>query len=235
METFVISDLHINHYNSILHDRREQWIIPNPKFDETKPWHFKHNNHEATDLERHDNDICDYWNETVNKNDEVIVIGDFIWKKHAHFISRLNGTKYLVRGNHDKMPHEVYRLFKQIEGSHYRYNWFTKIYGQQVMFSHTPYRTWFSSHHGSWNLHGHCHGRLYEIPHSLQIDCSLCLWNYRPIHWSVIQKVMSEKIILRHKWIEEHKSEEDDDNPSTTRLRNFRVMKEMDVKHLPKQ
>ncbi|MBO4390297.1 MAG: metallophosphoesterase family protein [Lachnospiraceae bacterium] len=44
------------------------------------------------------------WNETVRRGDEVFILGDFSFAKAnetAEILSRLNGTKHLIIGNHD--------------------------------------------------------------------------------------------------------------------------------------
>ncbi|MDR1220438.1 MAG: metallophosphoesterase, partial [Treponema sp.] len=46
------------------------------------------------------------WNSCVNDNDEIYILGDFLFKGNGleadNIIKRLNGKKYLVKGNHDK-------------------------------------------------------------------------------------------------------------------------------------
>ena len=45
------------------------------------------------------------WNRKVQKNDEVVIIGDFSFGKSEETISllhRLNGKLFLIQGNHDK-------------------------------------------------------------------------------------------------------------------------------------
>lgn len=48
--------------------------------------------------------MIDRWNSKVRKNDEVVILGDFsIGKGEAtnEILARLNGRKFLIRGNHD--------------------------------------------------------------------------------------------------------------------------------------
>ena len=56
-------------------------------------------------------EMINNWNKQVGSNDEVYVLGDFgatgVEKK---ILDRLNGTKYLVKGNHDTQTNEYYRL-----------------------------------------------------------------------------------------------------------------------------
>ena len=49
-----------------------------------------------------------YWNESINEEDTVLIPGDFSWAtylkdtfKDFEFLSRLNGKKILLKGNHD--------------------------------------------------------------------------------------------------------------------------------------
>lgn len=52
------------------------------------------------------------WNNTVNKEDIVYHLGDFAWypsvKNMQPILERLNGTVYLIRGNHDKGTRSMY-------------------------------------------------------------------------------------------------------------------------------
>jgi len=195
METLITGDLHLHHYNVALHCNRLPWIYPNPKYDPDKPEHFKFNNPRAVHLESHDNDIIDNWNGIAGKKDLVYILGDLAWKNHAHYIQRLNGKKILIKGNHDKMSCDALRLFKEVHESLYR-----KINGQMVMLSHCPYETWFSSCHGSWNIHGHCHGRMEERVELLRFDGGIDAWNYKPVPWDIIKAKMLYKEELKKEY-----------------------------------
>lgn len=55
--------------------------------------------------EEMDEGIIDRWNDTVGRDDEVWVLGDYSLLDHdkgLSYLPRLNGTKYLVIGNHDR-------------------------------------------------------------------------------------------------------------------------------------
>lgn len=48
--------------------------------------------------------MIERWNSRVNKNDEVVILGDFSWgnaKQTMELLERLKGRKFLIRGNHD--------------------------------------------------------------------------------------------------------------------------------------
>ena len=50
--------------------------------------------------------IVKNWNDAVEEGDEVYIIGDI---GNEEYIEKLNGKKYLVKGNHDKLTNEEYR------------------------------------------------------------------------------------------------------------------------------
>ena len=62
--------------------------------------------------------LIQLWNETVNKNDVVFMLGDFAFGKDIipQIVPLLNGEKILIKGNHDTYPNEFYRKcgFKEV-------------------------------------------------------------------------------------------------------------------------
>lgn len=122
-----------------------------------RPWAQDKNTYELTDR----------WNVRVGLLDEVYHLGDFafLWPKQLpqmlEIIGELNGQIHFIRGNHcdprtwDKiedqnMPHVVW-----VKDYHE-----LKIEAQPIILCHYPMEVWNGSHHGSWHLHGHCHGSL---------------------------------------------------------------------------
>jgi len=181
---------------------------------------MKHNNNVKINISKHDEDLVKNWNSVVGKKDNVWILGDFAWKNHGHFIKALNGKKFLIRGNHDKMPVNCFNLFSKIKGFSYHYSYFIHLYGKSVMLSHCPYETWFSSCHGSWHLYGHCHGRMPETL-SLKFDVGVDVWNYTPVHWEVISAKMRLK---------EHMMKENLKNKTEHIPWNIEQIKEMNLK-----
>lgn len=71
------------------------------------------------DVETMDQYMISQWNKKVRKNDEVVIIGDFCisrdGEKANQILRQLNGTKYLITGNHDKYlksPSFDHKLYK---------------------------------------------------------------------------------------------------------------------------
>jgi calcineurin-like phosphoesterase family protein len=201
---FISSDPHFKHYNGVLHCNRKPWIINNPNYDCNKPYHFKNNNPLAVNLEKHDNDLISNWNSIVSKGDIVYILGDFAWKDHNHYIMALNGKKIMILGNHDKMSQEVLKNFTEV----YDFGVRKKINGQDISLSHYAMRTWASSCHGSWQLYGHSHARLWEPWDALSFDVGMDCWNYRPVPWEIIKK----KMAIKQEWIANKKMDLNNEN-----------------------
>ena len=68
--------------------------------------------------------MIDNWNRNVKPNDVVFVVGDFVIANGSNknylkmVVSRLNGNKILIRGNHDHMSDEEFKSdfgFKEVK------------------------------------------------------------------------------------------------------------------------
>jgi calcineurin-like phosphoesterase family protein len=114
---------------------------------------------------------------------------------------RLNGEIHFVMGNHDKYS-EIIKMpkFKSVQDylelrlTHYDET-NTKIETLFCMM-HYPIYSWNKNHHGSYHLHGHCHGNLHHGEQSgfyinrRVMDVGCMLNDYRPISYSeVIQQL----------------------------------------------
>lgn len=109
--------------------------------------------------------MIEAWNRKVRPNDEVVILGDFSWGTAAQtteLLERLNGHKYLIRGNHD-----LYLKDKNFDPS--LFGW-VKDYAElrdnrrKVVLSHYPiacyngqYRVDESGTPSTWMLYGHIH------------------------------------------------------------------------------
>ena len=100
--------------------------------------------------------LIDNYNAVVRKNDTVYILGDICHRvtvdKANEFISKLNGKKILIKGNHDKVYDP--ELFEDIG------DFMTiSMLGHTFAMMHYPMLSWPKSHHGSFQLHGHVHSR----------------------------------------------------------------------------
>ena len=89
------------------------------------------------------------WNDRVRPNDKVYHLGDVvISKKNLSILSRLNGDKVLIRGNHDIFKLEDYtEYFRDIRGYHVM---------NGLILSHVPVHADSLARFGA-NIHGHLH------------------------------------------------------------------------------
>lgn len=113
--------------------------------------------------------LVDAWNARVGRGDLVYLLGDvsFVSPEETDAIlARLNGQIVLVAGNHDDHTRKC-RGFDRVYDVRY-----ARVQGQKIMLCHYPMVSWRSSHHGSWMLHGHCHGCLDEgrLPEARRMD-----------------------------------------------------------------
>lgn len=74
-------------------------------------WHYGHNNIISYDdrpfrsVEEMNEELIKRWNDKVSKGDLLYVLGDMFWCKSSEavpILKQLNGTKFLVKGNHDR-------------------------------------------------------------------------------------------------------------------------------------
>ena len=156
------------------------------------------------DIEIMDNSIIDKWNNTINENDIVFHIGDFSLlgaKKCGDYLTRLNGTKYLIAGNHDKSIPEKY-----FAGVYLRLNLLIiddEIDdGQRITLEHYPMYSWYQSHRGAWHLHGHVHGGLQfsptkNYPFPTMYDVGVDNNNYYPVSYEEIKTIITRQILSK--------------------------------------
>lgn len=98
------------------------------------------------------------WNKKVQPDDTVYILGDFCWgfnsKKIKELVSKLNGNKILIVGNHDRL-NDYYKSasFQDIVSYHE-----VKDGDDRVVLFHFPISEWNGYYYGSYHLYGHTHG-----------------------------------------------------------------------------
>ena len=99
------------------------------------------------------------WNKDVKPEDETFILGDFAFlpaKDAVEILRRLNGSKILIEGNHDRklLNDPAFRAeFKEIH-QYLRYN----HDGQIICMFHYPIAEFDQMHRGAIHFHGHLHG-----------------------------------------------------------------------------
>jgi calcineurin-like phosphoesterase family protein len=153
--------------------------------------------------------LVERWNAVVGVEDEVFVLGDVAMRivpdgTLVH-VSRLNGTKHLVAGNHDRCW----------EGNRNGASWLRRyrdagfatvatsttrtVAGRDVLLCHFPYA---GDSHGSdryawarpvdtglWLLHGHVHDAWKVNGRQINVGCDV--WGYAPVAEHVLADIMA--------------------------------------------
>ena len=102
-----------------------------------------------TDPDEMDEEMVRRWNDRVRPNDKVYHLGDVVInRKSLSIMSRLNGDKVLIRGNHDIFRDDEYRLyFRELRAYHVM---------NGMILSHIPVHEASIGRFGT-NIHGHLH------------------------------------------------------------------------------
>ena len=158
--TFVCSDTHFSH-RGIVKFLREDNVT------KERPW---------DNIEEMDEALVKNWNSVVRPTDTVYHLGDVVINRSAlPILGRLNGTKILVKGNHDVFRAEEYlEYFKDIRGS--------AVLNNLVM-THIPLHP-ASIERWRGCIHGHTHSKRVLINGEIDpryLCVSMEQINYTPI------------------------------------------------------
>ena len=130
---FLVSDTHFGH-KGVCHFTRNDGVTKLRPFDTP---------------EEMDEFMVEAWNAKVRPNDKVYHLGDVVINRRAlKIMSRLNGDKVLIRGNHDIFPDTEYReYFRELRAYHVM---------NGMILSHIPVHPESLGRFGV-NIHGHTH------------------------------------------------------------------------------
>ena len=157
----------------------------------TSDTHFFHGNimkycqRPFDSVEEMNETIIENWNSVVKKEDFIYHLGDFAMgplQKTQEVFERLNGRKYLIRGNHDN------NSIKQLGWVWVKDTAMIKVYDQYIWLSHYPHRTWNRAIHGAWHLFGHIHNK--KAPYWLSFNVGVDAWDFTPISYDQVNKTM---------------------------------------------
>lgn len=169
-EIYFTADLHFGHKNVLKYDNRPFQTI-----------------------EEMDAEIIRRWNNKVKPEDTVYILGDISWykpDKTIELINQLNGTLYLVKGNHDRISPQLRKCFKGV----FEYGTEIKVDGQFVVLSHYPIPYFNRRFHGAYMLYGHVHNspewestkRFKKEIEATGVPCNMynvgcMIWDYKPV------------------------------------------------------
>jgi calcineurin-like phosphoesterase family protein len=184
--TFLVSDTHFGH-TGVCQFVRSDGVTP------LRPWDC---------AEAMDEALVDNWNRVVGSKDKVYHLGDVVINRRAlKTLSRLNGEKVLVKGNHDIFPIAEYlEHFKDVRGYHVL---------DMIIMSHIPVHP-ESKGRFRGNVHGHLHSNrvlkpvgwsdlanrvVYSTdPDPWYYNVSVENIDYTPIAFEVLQAHFAEQV-----------------------------------------
>ena len=166
MTTFLVADTHFGHAGVC------QFL--NKDGSKLRPWN---------DPAEMDEELVKRWNETVGPKDKVYHLGDVVINRRAlTTLSRLNGDKVLIKGNHDIFRLEEYtKYFRDIRGYHVMDN---------MILSHIPVHPDSKGRFGA-NIHGHLHSR--KLEDSWYFCVSVEQIDFKPIAFDVVKQMLGER------------------------------------------
>lgn len=170
---------------------------------------IKYSNRPFENVDEMNETMIKAWNAKIPKGSIVYHLGDFAFMQPDQIRNlrrRLNGTIRLVKGNHDRMlKGEVRNCFEWIRDY---YESKTED-GIKVVMCHYPFLTWNKSHHGSWNLHGHCHGSL-QAAETTRMDVGIdTTQDYAPYSFAEVEAFMKKRA---YKPVDHHHEGQKKDN-----------------------
>ncbi len=137
---------------------KNKFYISDTHFGHTNTWE-KFKNPDGTPLrsfsstEEMDEHMIAQWNSVVGPYDTVYHLGDVVInQKHLHKISRLNGKKKLIMGNHD-----IFGFQKYLDAGFYEICSY-RVFVDEFVCSHIPIHPDCISSRFITNVHGHLHG-----------------------------------------------------------------------------
>ena len=133
-----ISDLHFGHRNILRYDNRP-----------------------FSTVEEMDDALEQLWNETVSPKDTTYILGDVCWQQNyeewKYTLSRLNGTKFIVKGNHDRHDY-LKRLMRDGVIKDWEHQMVVDDGPRKVVLNHSPMPFFVNQHVPNWyHLYGHVH------------------------------------------------------------------------------
>jgi calcineurin-like phosphoesterase family protein len=145
---FFIGDTHIGHQNIL-------------KFEpENRPFET---------IDEHDQILCNNWNSVIGPDDIVWHLGDVFFgsdERVKTYLQQLNGHKYLVMGNHDRIVPGNKEVLLQF---------FEKIYGvayyKDGILSHIPIHPAQLESRFKFNIHGHMHSHNIQDDRYYNVSC----------------------------------------------------------------
>ena len=163
---FYIGDMHLGHKNVIKYDDRP-----------------------FESVEQMDSVLIANWNSVVNDEDDVYIIGDFIYRSAytpEYYLKQLKGRKHLIIGNHDFRTLEDEKACKHFDSME-RIG-YIKDGERDVVMCHFPIAEWSGKRrkNPTYHVFSHIHNRkddtyayMKSLDYALNAGCMLN--DFRPV------------------------------------------------------
>lgn len=161
---------------------------------------IKYSNRPFRDVDEMNETLIRNWNAVVAPGDTVWHLGDFAFcpiEQFKRLLSRLNGTKHAILGNHDKTITK--NIPELLSGNHLasiqHYAELRNDNHPMIVLMHYGMRVWNKSHHGSIMLYGHSHGSLPPWGKSVDVgvDSKEISSEYRPYSLKEVLAYMAKR------------------------------------------
>lgn len=174
MKNFFLSDTHFFHSNII-----------------------KYENRPFANVKEMNEEMIKRWNNKVTPEDSVYILGDFSFGKvdeTYELLNSLNGKKYLIKGNHDRVVKTKFiaDMFEWIKPYHVYKD---KESGMSAVLFHFPIHTWDREHHGVLHFYGHVHSGMHHGNpyHPRAFNVGVDVNSFEPMEFKEILKLIEER------------------------------------------
>lgn len=165
---------------------------------------IRHCSHPFASTDEMDEALIQNWNTLVTPKDEVYILGDFTMRPAAdahRYLTRLNGRKYFIMGNHDKFLRDG-RFDEYADDLEWVKDYeMLYVVGQCFVLFHYPILEWSQYYRGSIHLYGHVHNsstsaKLLEGLKGSAFNVGVDVNEYYPVKITDIkQSVVAKKIV----------------------------------------
>ena len=136
-------------------------------------------------IEEMDEVIIKNWNEVVNHEDHVYILGDMIYrnkKEPSYYLKQLKGHKHLILGNHEEYLKKLKEPFKYFDTIDQYLDIVDK--GRRCILFHYPIASWNGMNRKVYHIHGHIHNNYHRgefLTHERALNAGVDINNFKPV------------------------------------------------------
>lgn len=160
----------------------EEFFSSDHHFDHLKIINYC--NRPFSSIEEMNHALINKWNKRVSKADKIYYLGDFALSSIDRIkliLDKLNGTKILIKGNHDRHSRKKYVESGFIDVHNF-------FYLEGFVLSHKPLVDKNTKYIDLWNLCGHVHEKWKIDTNRKILNVGVDVWEFEPISLDQILK-----------------------------------------------